>query len=124
MKNLKTIQTTNRSFFDTDPIAQRSLFKTMDWDIVKEYIENNKDNIHLVEAGLAEDFLYTSCVIFDCLKGFYTVEEVGEQFGKPFFSSNWATPCFRVHYHNTLEIAFESWKEGYAPDDYFGEKLS
>jgi len=79
--------------------------KKLDWDGVKQFIEENKEDILNVSGGLSEDWSWTADVIWNKEDGFIEDNDVWN-------SSTWATPAIEVYYKNGTTKVFEMYLEG------------
>lgn len=89
-------------------------FRQIDWDQLKSFIEENKDKISQVSAGLLQDWDCTSGQVWDSEKG-YIPRSKTYVYG----ASRWATPGFDVIWKGGIAEAFECWKLGDVADAYF-----
>lgn len=81
--------------------------RCIDWKAVFQFIEENKNEIESVSAGLAEEWYSTSATI-------YTKEDsyVDSHGMEAHLSSDWATPSIHVVYTNKMTQSFEVWELG------------
>jgi hypothetical protein len=89
-------------------------FRQVDWNKVKEFIEENKENLISVSAGLAEDWGWTSGEVWNNEKGYIPREDT-----YVYACSSWATPSIEVEYKDGEIDMFECWIEGNDPHSYF-----
>jgi hypothetical protein len=121
---MKTIKTDYSTPYFGMIKPKNDVSKTMDWEAVTKFIEENEEALHTISAGLAEDYKHTSTPIWDCQMGLYPKELVEGLPRDPYFASYWATPCIEVVFKSGVKVAFEMWKEGHEPKSYFGISLS
>ncbi|AFQ17975.1 hypothetical protein P9Y62_02865 [Bacillus thuringiensis] len=89
-------------------------FRQIDWELLKVFIEKNKEAFQSVEAGLAEDWGCTSGEVWNSDEGYITQNDT-----YVYASSRWATPAVSVTYKDGREETFEMWKQGEDSDSYF-----
>lgn len=89
-------------------------YKEVDWKRVKDFIEENKDSLESVYAGLAEDWGYTSGEVWNSNDGYIPQEDT-----YVYACSKWATPSIEVYYKDGKTSMFECWREGGNPNSYF-----
>lgn len=97
-------------------MSQRRInnFRQVDWNKVKKFIEENKENLVSVSAGLAEDWEWTSGEVWNSEDGYIPKENT-----YVYASSRWATPSIEVEYKNGEIDMFECWTNGDNPNSYF-----
>lgn len=89
-------------------------FKQVDWERVKNYIEENKDKIESVTVGLAEDWGYTSGEVYNEDDGYIKKEDT-----YVYACSHWATPSMEVEFKDNTSEMMEVSKAGDDSDSYF-----
>ncbi|MGG2935148.1 hypothetical protein ABEO66_13705 [Bacillus pacificus] len=89
-------------------------YRQINWALLKEFIETNKESFQSVEAGLAEDWGCTSGEVWNDEAGYIPQNDT-----YVFASSRWATPSISVTYKEGREETFEMWMNGDNPDSYF-----
>lgn len=89
-------------------------FRQINWKLLKEFIEKNKESFESIEAGLAEDWGHTSGEVWNDEKGYIPQDKT-----YVYDSSNWATPAISVTYKDGREETFEMWMNGSDSDSYF-----
>lgn len=107
MNKIKKGHMTYMSGFAGSPKKYEDGCRQVDWEEVKNYIEENKDNISEVSVGLAEDWSYTHAKLWE--NGKYATED---EYGQFYGSSTWATPAIAVTFNDFSEVTFECWKLG------------
>jgi hypothetical protein len=88
--------------------------RQIDWDKLKEFIETNKNELSSVEAGLAEDWEYTSGEVWNSKDGYIKKADT-----YVYGASKWATPSVHVTFKDGEIKTLECWKLGENADDYF-----
>lgn len=88
--------------------------REVDWGVVKQFIELNKNKLRSVEVGLAEDWSYTSGEVWNNEEGYIKSEDTYVH-----ASSIWATPSMEIELLDGSMQMFEVWKLGNNPDSYF-----
>ncbi len=80
--------------------------KIYDFENIKKFIEDNKDNIAEVDLGMQEDWYWTAETVF--VDGEYITTITDETTIGGINGSSWATPEMRVTYKDgsTLEVEF------------------
>lgn len=86
--------------------------RQVDWIEAKKFIEENKDKIESVKAGLAEDWGYTADTIWTQEKGYLPQ-------GNVYGASSWATPSINVVYVDGSSKTYECWMLGEDAGSYF-----
>lgn len=89
-------------------------FRQVDWAKAKKFIEDNKDRIESVEAGLTEDWGYTSGEVWNSKEGFVPRENT-----YVYACSKWATPGLEIEYTDGTSETLECWEHGDDSDSYF-----
>ena len=79
--------------------------KSLDWNGVKSFIEENKDLITSVHGGLSEDWSCTCDEIWNIEEGFIEDNNVWS-------SSRWATPAIEVEYKDGTTKVYEMYVDG------------
>lgn len=94
-------------FFNSGRVAEDGS-KVLDWDRAREICRGTDEHVY---AGLAEDWTYTSAMIYDGEKF------VEERLGNLYVFSRWATPVVRIGY---VGDGVECWKYAETEDDPAG----
>jgi hypothetical protein len=89
--------------------------RQIDWDKLRQFIEENKAALQSVSAGLAEDWGHTSGEVWNSDTGYIKLEDT-----YVYGSSFWATPAVELTYKEDGRTEMvECWKLGDNPKDYF-----
>lgn len=88
--------------------------RQIDWDLLKEFIEQHKTELESVVAGLSEDWGYTSGEVWNSKEGYINQDDT-----YVYASSPWATPAIDVTFKNGDSQSLECWKHGNDPSSYF-----
>ena len=88
--------------------------RQIDWDKARQIIEERKDILNYVEAGLAEDWEYTAGKVWSKDEGYIPYNDT-----YVYGASTWATPSLCLYTNNGSELMVECWKLGEDAYDYF-----
>lgn len=91
--------------------------RQVDWDKVSQFIEEHKEEILKVSAGLAEDWGCTAGKVWDYVRGYIPKDDT-----YVYGASAWATPAIEVVYKDGRVESYECWKLGTDAHDYFKDE--